>query len=169
MTENDFLNVGEVSGVFGVKGWIKVFSFTQPRENILTYPYWILKKGKTSKAFKLADGRRQGKLVVAALEGINDRDQAAELTGWKILITKDQLPEPEAGEYYWVDLIGLKVINLDGQVLGTVDHLLETGANDVLVVKDNDKERLIPFVQPQTIVKVDLDDGSILVDWDADF
>ncbi len=169
MTENDFLNVGEVSGVFGVKGWIKVFSFTQPRENILTYPSWILKKGKTSKAFKLADGRRQGKLVVAALEGINDRDQAAELTGWKILITKDQLPEPETGEYYWVDLIGLKVINLDGQVLGTVDHLLETGANDVLVVKDNDKERLIPFVQPQTIVKVDLDDGSILVDWDADF
>ena len=169
MAENDLLNVGEVSGVFGVKGWIKVFSFTQPRENILTYPSWILKKGKTSKAFKLADGRRQGKLVVAALEGINDRDQAAELTGWKILITKDQLPEPEAGEYYWVDLIGLKVINLDGQVLGTVDHLLETGANDVLVVKDNDKERLIPFVQPQTIVKVDLDDGSILVDWDADF
>ncbi len=169
MTDNDLISVGEISGVFGVKGWVKVFSFTQPRENILTYSPWILKKGKTIKSFKRVDGRRQGKLVVAALEGITDRDQAAALSGWKILIEKQQLPATVAGEYYWVDLVGLRVVNLDGIELGVVDTLLETGANDVLVVKDNETERLIPFIQPQTIIKVDLDEGVISVDWDADF
>jgi 16S rRNA processing protein RimM len=169
LTDNELINVGEVSGVFGVKGWVKVFSFTQPRENILTYSPWILKKGKAIKSVKVLDGRRQGKLVVAALEGITDRDQAAELSGWKILINKEQLPATVSGEYYWVDLVGLRVVNHEGIELGTVDYLLETGANDVLVVKDNETERLIPFIQPQTISKVDLDDGLIVVDWDADF
>ncbi len=169
MTDNDLINVGEVSGVFGVKGWVKVFSFTQPRENILTYSPWILKKGKALKSVKLLDGRRQGKLVVAALEGITDRDQAAALIGWKILIEKNQLPVTEQGEFYWVDLVGLNVVNLEGVDLGKVYTLLETGANDVLVVKDGEKERLIPFIQPQTIIKVDLENGLIVVDWDADF
>jgi len=169
LTDNGYINVGEISGVFGVKGWVKVFSFTQPRENILSYSPWFLKKGNSIQAFKRTAGRRQGKLVVAELEGVNDRDAAAALSGWQILIKKTQLPATAKDEYYWIDLIGLSVENLEGVKLGQVDSLLETGANDVLVVKQGDTERLIPFIQPQTVRQVDLEKGLILVDWDAEF
>lgn len=165
----DFINVGEVSGVFGVKGWIKVFSFTDPRENILNYSPWYLQKGQEIKEISLVGGQRQGKLVVAALEGIEDRDAAAALSGWKILIDKQQLPVASEGEYYWADLIGLQVETTEGQYLGVVDHLLETGANDVLVVMDGEQERLIPFLQQQTIKKIDLVKRQMVVDWDPDF
>ncbi len=163
------LNVGQVSGVFGVKGWVKVYSFTDPRENILQYSPWILQKNSQIQEVKLLGGRRQGSLVVAELQGINDRDLAAELMGADILIRKQQLPKASDGEYYWADLIGLEVRNQEGCKLGKVDHLLETGANDVLVVVDGDVERLIPFLQQSTILKIDLDDGLIIVDWDPDF
>ncbi|MDT4288719.1 ribosome maturation factor RimM [Methylomonas sp. MO1] len=163
------MNVGQVSGVFGVKGWVKVYSFTDPRENILQYSPWILQKNSQIQEVKLLGGRRQGSLVVAELQGINDRDLAAELMGADILIRKQQLPKASDGEYYWADLIGLEVRNQEGCKLGKVDHLLETGANDVLVVVDGDVERLIPFLQQSTILKIDLDDGLIIVDWDPDF
>lgn len=163
------MNVGQVSGVFGVKGWVKVFSFTDPRENILQYSPWFLQKNNQVKEYKLIGGRRQGSLVVAELQDVADRDQAAELMGSEILILKKQLPKPESGEYYWADLIGLDVQNQEGIRLGTVDNLMETGANDVLVVVDGDTERLIPFLQQSTVIKVDLDNGLIVVDWDPDF
>ena len=169
MSNNDTINVGEVSGVFGVKGWIKVFSFTQPRENILTYSPWYLQKGSELKEVKLVDGRRQGKQIVAAVDGITDRDAAAALSGWKILIDKSQLPAAEEGEYYWADMVGLKVETDQGVALGVVDHLLETGANDVLVVMDGARERLIPFLQQQTVLKIDLENNLMVVDWDPDF
>nr|WP_036275859.1 ribosome maturation factor RimM [Methylomonas sp. 11b] len=169
MPAGELLNVGQVSGVFGVKGWVKVYSFTDPRENILQYSPWILQKNSQIQEVKLLGGRRQGSLVVAELQGINDRDLAAELMGADILIRKQQLPKASDGEYYWADLIGLEVRNQEGCKLGKVDHLLETGANDVLVVVDGDVERLIPFLQQSTILKIDLDDGLIIVDWDPDF
>ncbi|WKJ89663.1 ribosome maturation factor RimM [Methylomonas montana] len=169
MPTSDYLNVGQVSGVFGVKGWVKVYSFTDPRENILQYSPWILRKNNQIHEVKLLGGRRQGSLVVANLQDINDRDAAAELMGSDILILRQQLPKPDADEYYWADLIGLEVQNQEGCKLGKVDHLLETGANDVLVVVDGDIERLIPFLQQSTILKVDLDGGVIVVDWDPDF
>ncbi|OAH96622.1 ribosome maturation factor RimM [Methylomonas methanica] len=165
----EFLNVGQVSGVFGVKGWVKIYSFTDPRENILQYSPWILQKNSQIQEVKLLGGRRQGSLVVAELQGISDRDLAAELMGADILIRKQQLPKAGDGEYYWADLIGLEVRNQEGCKLGKVDYLLETGANDVLVVVDGDVERLIPFLQQSTILKIDLDDGLIIVDWDPDF
>jgi 16S rRNA processing protein RimM len=165
----EFINVGEISGVFGVKGWVKVFSFTDPRENILNYSPWYLQKGQETKEVSLVDGQRQGKLVVAALEGVEDRDAAAALSGWKILIDKQQLPAATEGEYYWADLIGLQVKTTDGQNLGVVDHLLETGANDVLVVTDGEQERLIPFLQQQTVLQIDLVKRQMVVDWDPDF
>lgn len=158
-----------MSGVFGIKGWVKVFSFTDPRENILQYSPWFLRKNNQLREIKLVGGRRQGHLVVAELSGVADRDLAAELIGSEIFILKQQLPAAEDGEYYWADLIGLAVKNQEGIDFGTVDHLLETGANDVLVVRDGDVERLIPFLQPQTIVKISLDEGLIVVDWDSDF
>lgn len=169
MPAGEFLNVGQVSGVFGVKGWVKVYSFTDPRENILQYSPWILQKNSQIQEVKLLGGRRQGSLVVAELQGISDRDLAAELMGADILIRKQQLPKAGDGEYYWADLIGLEVRNQEGCKLGKVDYLLETGANDVLVVVDGDVERLIPFLQQSTILKIDLDDGLIIVDWDPDF
>ncbi|HIG65080.1 MAG TPA: ribosome maturation factor RimM [Methyloprofundus sp.] len=164
----DIVSVGKVSGIFGVKGWIKVYSYTEIRENILTYSPWILRKGKESKLVEVIDGRRHGKTVVAYLQGLDDRDKAAELNGWEILIHADQLPKARVNEYYWADLVGLRVKSIDGTDFGTVEQMLETGANDVVVVA-GERERLIPFLQGQTIVNIDLTAGEMLVDWDADF
>ena len=114
------------------------------------------------------EARQHGKGVVARLADCIDRDQAQALTGREIGIARDELPAAQPGEYYWHDLQGLSVVTLAGEPLGTVDHLLETGANDVLVV-EGERERLIPFVMDQVIVRVDLDKGEIQVDWDKDF
>lgn len=168
MSEQQHISVGKISGVFGIKGWVKVFSFTDPRENILTYSPWLLKKGDETKTVNVVDGQLQGKTIVAQLTDVNDRDQAASLMGWDIFITQDQLPKAAKGEYYWSDLIGLNVETIDGVQLGVVDSLLETGANDVIIVQ-GERERVIPFLQGQTIINVDLDVGKIVVDWDPEF
>jgi len=168
LSEQQYINVGKISGVFGIKGWVKVFSFTDPRENILTYSPWLLKKGDETKTVNVVDGQLQGKTIVAQLAGIDDRDQAASLMGWDIFITQDQLPKAAKGEYYWSDLIGLNVETIDGVRLGVVDSLLETGANDVIIVQ-GERERVVPFLQGRTIIKVDLDAGKIIVDWDPEF
>lgn len=169
MSEEELINVGEISGVFGVKGWVKVFSLTDPRENIVSYSPWLLRKGGEVKEVKLVNGKRQGKSVVAQIEGISDRNDAELLCGWEILINRSQLPETEEGVYYWADLVGLFVETDQGVSLGKVDYLLETGANDVLVVKDGDQERLIPFINEQVIKKIDLKDKKMIVDWDPEF
>lgn len=169
MSATELISVGEISGVFGIKGWVKVFSLTDPRENILTYSPWILKKGSEVKEVKLIDGKRQGKSVVASIEGISDRNVAESFCGWEILINKSQLPETEEGVYYWADLVGLLVQTEQGVNLGVVDYLLETGANDVLVVKDDEQERLIPFINGQVVKKIDLAGKQMIVDWDPDF
>jgi 16S rRNA processing protein RimM len=169
LLNSDFLDAGEISGVFGIKGLVKVFSFTDPRENILAYSPWILQKNNQTREVKIVGGQRHGNNVVAELDGISDRDAALALIGWKILIRKQQLPETKPGEYYWADLVGLNVKTKQGVSLGKVDNLLETGANDVLVVLDGEIERLIPFLQQQTIMHIDLDAGLMIVDWDPDF
>lgn len=169
MSAQQYIVVGEISGVFGIKGWVKVYSFTEPRENILNYSPWILRKGSDLKTLEVLDGSLQGKAVVASLSGITDRDIAASLGGYEIVIDAGMLPEPEEGEYYWRDLIGLKVETEQGVTLGLVDYLLETGANDVLIVKDGEKERLIPFLQGQFVKKIDLESGLMIVDWDPEF
>lgn len=168
MSKQQNINVGKISGVFGVKGWVKVFSFTDTRENILNYSPWLLKKDSESRSVTVIDGKLQGKAVVAQLEGVDDRDQAATLMGWDIFISPDQLPKAAKGEYYWSELIGLAVETTLGVQLGTVEGLLETGANDVLIVK-GERERVIPFLQGQTIINIDLDAGRVVVDWDPDF
>jgi len=152
-----------------VRGWVRVYSWTQPRENIVRYKPWFLRRdnGEWQEA-TLEEGRAHGKGVVARLAGCTDRDQAQLLIGYEIGIDRDRLPALPAGEYYWKDLIGLQVVNTQGDDFGKVDHLLETGANDVLVVK-GERERLIPFVMKQVIVEVDRDQARILVDWDKDF
>ena len=145
-----------------------MFSYTQPRENIIKYRPWYLKRDGEWQEWDLAEGRVHGKGIVAKFAQCDDRDMAFSLMECEIGIRRDQLPAAGPGEYYWRDLQGLTVVTLDGETLGTVDHLLETGANDVLVVK-GDRERLIPFVVDQVITGVDLEEGTIQVDWDKDF
>jgi 16S rRNA processing protein RimM len=168
LSKQGLIHVGKISGVFGVKGWLKVFSYTEPRENILNYKPWMLKKGDQAKTIKVIGGQLQGKNVVAQIEGITDRELALALMGWDVYISHGQLPAPEEGEYYWADLIGLDVENLEGVLLGKVDSLFGTGANDIIVVK-GDRERALPFLQGQTVKSIDLAAGKMIVDWDADF
>ena len=168
MSKATDISVGKISGVFGIKGWVKIFSYTESRENILKYSPWLLKKGTETKVLKVIEGNSQGKFLVAQLEGVSDRDQAAALMGWEILIKAEQLPKARKGEYYWSDLIGLTVKTNLGVELGVVDSLLETGANDVVIVK-GERDRVIPFLQNETIVDINLDLGLMIVDWDPDF
>lgn len=168
MSKQQHINVGKISGVFGIKGWVKVFSFTDARENILNYSPWLLKKDSEIRVVNVIDGNLQGKAVVAQLDGVSDRDQAASLMGWDIFIKPDQLPKVAKNEYYWSDLVGLAVETNLGIQLGIVDGLLETGANDVVIVK-GERERAIPFLQGKTIINIDLDAGKMIVDWDPDF
>ncbi len=158
--------VGRVAGVFGVGGWVKVYSYTRPREAILSYNPWQLWVGDAWSARELIEGRRQGSGIVARVAGCEDRDAAARLVGAEIAIAAAQLPPAAEHEYYWAELEGLRVVNLAGQELGRVSHLFETGANDVLVVQ-GERERLIPFGRG-VIRDVDLDAGILRVDWDAD-
>jgi len=160
--------VGKINGLFGVRGWVKLLSWTEPREQILSFPSWQLKLDGEWRDWKLAEGRPQGKTIVARLDGIDDRDLAVKLLGAEIAVAREQLPSLKPGEYYWADLIGLDVQLLDGRNLGKVDSMMATGANDVLVVK-GDRERLIPFIRDQVVREVDLDKGLIQVDWDPDF
>ncbi len=148
---------------------MRVYSYTRPRENIVEYQPWYVKdSGGNWQQKQLAAGNRHGKGVIARFTGCENRDQAQALTGCEIGIRRDQLPDAAPGEYYWDDLQGLKVVTIKGELLGTVDHLIETGANDVLVVR-GERERLIPFLLDQVIVNVDLDKREIQVDWDKDF
>lgn len=165
--DSDLIEIGHITGVHGVRGQVKVFSNTSPRENIVTYSPWIIQQGGLQTTFQVKGGI-QGKNVVASLEGVTDRDQATEMTGAKILIYKSQLPELEEGHYYWSQLIGLEVISTQDINLGTIDHMIETGANDVMVVL-GDRERLIPYVMDEVVKSIDLDSGQIIVEWDADF
>ncbi len=168
MDESQFVVLGRITGAHGIRGWVKVYSETRPRDGILGYSPWFLRRNGQWVPFEVSEGRLQGKGLVAQLEGCGDREAAIALKGAEIAIPRARLPEPEAGEYYWADLIGLAVETTSGVSLGRVDHLLETGANDVLVVR-GDQERLVPFVPDQVVVEVDLKGGRLVVDWDPDF
>lgn len=146
-----------------------MFSHTDPRENILRYSPWLIEKNDRHLELKVLSGQRHGNNVIAELNSVVDRDSALALCGSQIYIHKRQLPKPADGEYYWADLVGLRVENLDGVALGVVDHLLETGANDVLVVIEGETERLIPFLMQHTVKQIDLENRYMLVDWDSDF
>jgi 16S rRNA processing protein RimM len=159
------LIMGRIGAPFGVKGWLKIHSETAPPENLLGYSPWWIKRREGWSEIRVVEGRRHGKALVAHFEGIDDRDAARELVGSEIAVRREQLEPPEEGHYYWADLIGAEVINRKGIRLGCVDHLIDTGANDVLVVT-GDRERLIPFVLDRYVERVDLEGGRIDVDWD---
>jgi 16S rRNA processing protein RimM len=160
--------LGRITGVFGVRGEIKLESWTDPREAIFRYQPWTLVRGETTTQLAGVRGRTHGQGLVASIPGMADRDAAQAMVGYQISVPRNALPPPKAGEYYWVDLEGLSVATVEGVALGTVSHLLDTGANHVLVVR-GDRERLIPFAQPQYVIDVDFDTRRIVVDWDPEF
>lgn len=166
--DKSYLPVGRISGLYGVYGWVRVHSYTVPREAILSYAPWYLKQEGQWSARRLMTGRIQGRGIVVALEGIDNRDAAALWMGREIAIRREQLPSLSEGEYYWADLVGLYVLTLQEVNLGQVKCLLETGANDVLVVQ-GERERLIPFLTGSVVKRVDLQQGILMVDWEPDF
>jgi 16S rRNA processing protein RimM len=166
-TDSKPLILGRISGLYGVKGWVKVHSYTAPREAILKYESWLLEQNGVWRETSVAEGRKQGKTIVARLDDVTDRDVAATYVGTTIGVARADLPETDSGEYYWTDLEGLQVVHTDGRVLGKVAYILATGANDVLVVQ-GDQEILVPFVKDDVIKDVDLAKGIINVDWDWD-
>jgi len=167
--EASIIIIGKIVGVYGIKGWLKILSFTRPRQNIFDYGPWLVKQSEEWQEIQLLEGKPQGKGLVASLEGITDRDEAMALVSSEIAIDRDQLPEPKEGEFYWHDLINMQVINQQNEVLGVVKELLETGANDVLVVEADKLRYLIPYVQDVYIKDVDTEQGVIQVDWQSDY
>ncbi len=175
LAESAALVVGKVVGAYGIKGWVKVHSFTDPKENIFDYQPWYLKTDKGWVPVKLDAGRLQGKGLVAQLNGETDRNRAEALyIGCEIAVDRSVLPNLEDGDYYWSDLIGLRVRTVAGVDLGSIVEMLETGANDVLVVRgDNDsldqQERLVPWVPDEFVKEVNPTAGYMVVDWDPEF
>ena len=166
--ETSLIVIGKIVGVYGIKGWLKILSFTRPRENIFNYGPWLVKQNEEWLEMQLLEGKPQGKGLVASLEGITDRNKAMAFASSEIAIHRDQLPAAKEGEFYWHDLINMQVINQQNEVLGVVTELLETGANDVLVVEADKQRYLIPYVQDVYIKDVDTEKGVIQVDWQSD-
>ena len=167
--EDKKLVLGKIVGLYGVEGWVKLESYSDPRTRIFKYSPWFVGSADALIEYENVKGRAQGKGIVARLPGVESRDAAAALIGAEIRIARSALPKPKRGEYYWVDLEGLDVFNLEGVAFGKVSHLFSTGANDVLVVSDGDRERLVPFVTGDFVKEIDIDGGKIVVDWDKDF
>ena len=167
MLQDSHILVGHIQGVFGIKGWLKIFSHCRPKKQILDYPNWEVRAPKGNETFELQDGKAHGVGIIAKLKHIDDRTHAETLKGAEIWVTKTTLSELADDEYYWFELEGLQVNNLQGEILGSVVRLMETGANDVLVVKDkiDQQEILIPYIKEQVVKQVDISNRTIIVDW----
>ena len=173
---NAMLVVGKITGCYGIKGWVKIHPYTDPQENFLEFGHWMLKRREGLEPVEFDAGRRQGKGLVAHIAGVDDRTLAESFRGLEVAVAADALPQLEEGDYYWRDLQGLRVWCQDGKdkvLLGTVDYLIETGANDVLVVKAcegsiDTRERLIPYLPGTTVTRVDIEEALIEVDWFLD-
>lgn len=161
--------IGKIMGAFGVRGEVKILSHTAPETALLRYQPWTLRDAR-GREWQVtgAKGRAGSKGVVASIPDIQDRDAAEALRGVEIHVPRSALPAPKPGEYYWVDLQGLRVETVEGVPLGHIDHVFSTGANDVICVR-GERERLIPFIQPDVVRQVDFEAGLMVVDWDPEF
>ena len=168
------LVLGRIAGVYGTRGWVKLHSHTRPIENLLDYPIWWLRHRGEERQFSLVEGRAHAGGLVALIgdetgKPIEDRDIAAALIGAEIEVSREEMPEPEDGLFYWADLVGTTVRNEQDVALGTVESLTSNGAQDILVLKDGETERMIPFVRGPIIKSVDLEQGLIVADWQPDY
>ncbi|MDP3536702.1 ribosome maturation factor RimM [Halomonas sp. M1] len=173
-TDDAHVVLGKLTSPHGIKGWLKVYSYTSPMDSILQYPEWWVRQGETLTKMTIVQGRRQGKGLVVQLKGIDDRTAAEALAQTDILMPKEALPTLSSDEYYWHELEGLTVFTQSGERLGQVSYLFETGANDVMVVRgDNDaidkRERLLPFLPDDVIVEISPENGRMVVNWDPEF
>jgi 16S rRNA processing protein RimM len=174
-TEEKQIILGKVGAVYGIKGWLKIHSFTDETEAILDYFPWSLKLGNNTQTVEITDWRKHNKVLIVKVAGIDDRDEAQAFVGSEILTNEAALPELSQDDFYWRDLIGMSVVTNKGYDLGVVTDMMETGANDVLVVKANlkdgfsKKERLIPYLFEQVIESVSIENKQICVDWDPGF
>lgn len=173
--KENFVILGKITSPFGLQGWVKVYSYTDPMDGIFQHKTWSLwRDGKPVGEFALGKGQQHSKGLIARLKSVENRNQSEALAGTEIRIYKDQLPDLEEGDYYWHQLVGLTVMTVNGVNLGRVDYLMDTGANDVLVIKGTEdskdnEERLLPYLVDQVVKEVDLSAGTMLVDWDPDF
>ena len=159
--------MGRILGPFGIQGWIRLKTFTEDPDGLARHPDWWLRTKAGWRSAALQEFKVRPAAVSAKLEGVDDRDAAEALQGQDIAVAREALGEAAEGEYYWVDLVGLAVVNLQGEALGQVDELLRTGGSDVLVVR-GERERLIPFVA-DFVLKVDREAKRITVDWEAGY
>tara|TARA_R110000868_G_scaffold315295_4_gene576215 strand:+ start:3761 stop:4273 length:513 start_codon:yes stop_codon:yes gene_type:complete len=168
MTESDskYIVVGKIGATYGINGWLKIKAYTELNANILDYAPWYLSETDQSlREITIEDGKPYGKGIIVKFPDINTPEDARLLTGKTISILRSQLPALSADEYYWSDLEGLTVINQQGVTLGTVAYFIETGSNDVFVVK-GEKEIAIPYLPGTVVLKVDLAKQEIIVDWE---
>ena len=160
--------VGRILGPWGVKGWVRVYSWTDPPEQIFSYQPWAV--AGLSEECSVVDWRRAGPRLVAELPGIDSPEAAAALVDSEISIAKDLLPPPADGEFYGQDLEGLRVVNREGHCWGSIRRMVPTGAHDVMEVADDEgRVILIPFVMDHFVRQVDLEQGRIEVDWPLDW
>ena len=161
--------IGRIHGAFGVRGELKLESLTDPQSNLMLYQPWILRDAQgREREVTGARGRVGGKGLIGTLPGVEDRDVAEGLRGAELYVLRSALPPPKDGEFYWIDLEGMRVANLESIEFGSVSSVFSNGANDVMVVR-GDRERLIPFARPDYVKTLDFGNGRIIVDWDADF
>ena len=164
----DWVTVGTINGLFGVHGAVRLFSYMDQPADILAFDrFWLVRNGHREER-RVTGTERKGPRLVAHLEGVEGREAGRALLGVEIQVPRRELGEPEDGAFYWADLVGLAVETTEGVALGEVTGLIETGANDVLVVAGPDRERLIPFTA-EAVPEVDTAGGLIRVDWDPDF
>lgn len=167
MRNDDLVLMGYVRGAFGVRGWVKIHTDTESADSLFDYPVWWLGRDGQWSSYRFEDGLVQPKSLAAKLEGVDSRELAEAMRGMQIAIPRSEFPDTAEDEYYWSDLIGLDVVDKDGQRFGQVAELMETGANDVLVVREGKREWLIPFVG-QFVLDVNLAAKRITVDWNLD-
>lgn len=163
--DTTLITIGKIGSTYGIKGWLKVQSYTELGASILDYSPWYIPKDHNWTIIEIESGRPHNNGIIVKLHGVNTPEEARLFTGKEIAITRAQLPPLKENEYYWADLQGLTVINQHGDQLGKVSYLIETGANDVLVVK-GEKEHAIPYLPGKVILKVDLEKQEIHVDWE---
>ena len=165
MTKDKYIIIGKIGAPHGIRGWLKIQSYTENKDQIFSYQPWYLFQQDIEQVCIVEQTRLQHDTLFAKLKGIETPEAARLLTGKEIAIPREQLPTLKQNEYYWNDLIGLTVINQDGQPYGKVIYLMATGSNDVLVIK-NTKEHAIPFIWDEVILSVDLIKKEIRVKWD---
>ena len=166
MEDDKKIYLGKITGVHGIKGWLKIQSFSSPPANILNYPSWIINNKGEEDYYSIEQGRKQNNKIVVKLEKIDDRNTAESLINSKIQILRSDLPKLSNENYYWSDLVGLSVLNSEEKVIGKIESLIETGANDVMVINTAKDERvLVPFVMHEIIKEVNVELNYIKIDW----